>query len=311
MLGGGNGFRIETKSMTPIDNAEILHGLGQRVKLLRARRGMTRRVLADEADVSERHLANLESGTGNVSILVLAQVAHALDCPLAELLGDETTSTPEWLSIRRLLHGRDSAEIEHALRALTELFGATRGHIDNARSQRIALIGLRGAGKSTLGQMLAAKLNYSFVELRSEITRIAGCAPVEIQALYGSNAYRRYERQALEETLQNRRACVIATAGGLVGDTSTFDLLLNNCLTIWLQATPEDHFSRVLAQGDVRTLPGNRNGVDDIRLTLQSRASFYAKADLTYNTSGKTLPEAFAGLMELLHTRTGATLAAS
>lgn len=295
--------------MTAIDDGEILHGLGLRVKLLRARRGMTRRVLADEADVSERHLANLESGTGNVSVLVLAQVARALDCPIAELLGDETTSTPEWLSIRRLLHGRDPAEIERALRALGELFGGSRGHIGNARNNRIALIGLRGAGKSTLGQMLAAKLNYPFVELRAEITRIAGCAPVEIQALYGSNAYRRYERQALEETLQTHRNCVIATAGGLVGDTSTFDLLLNNCLTVWLQATPEDHFSRVLAQGNLRTLPGNRNGVDDIRLTLDSRASFYAKADLTFNTSGKTLPDAFAGLLELLRAYTAKTMA--
>ena len=132
---------------------------------------------------------------------------------------------------------------------------------------------------------------------------------MEIQALYGSNAYRRYERQALEETLQGHKSCVIATAGGLVGDTSTFDLLLNNCLTVWLQATPEDHFSRVLAQGDVRHLPGNRNGVDDIRLTLESRASFYAKADLTFDTSGKTLAEAFTGLTELLRSHTAMRMA--
>jgi XRE family aerobic/anaerobic benzoate catabolism transcriptional regulator len=289
--------------MIPIDETEILSGLGKRVKLLRARRGMTRRVLAGEAGVSERHLANLESGTGNVSILVLAQVAQALDCPLAELLGDETTSTPEWLSIRRLLHGREPAEIERALRSLAELFGNARGHAPGTRNHRIALIGLRGAGKSTLGQMVAAKLGYHFVELRAEITRLAGCAPMEIQALYGSNAYRRYERQALEDTLQGHESCVIATAGGLVGDTSTFDLLLNNCLTVWLQATPEDHFTRVLAQGDMRQLPGNRNGVDDIRLTLESRAGFYAKADMTFNTSGKTLDEAFAGLMGMLRER--------
>ncbi|MBU6426566.1 MAG: helix-turn-helix transcriptional regulator [Rhodospirillales bacterium] len=290
--------------MIPIDEAEILSGLGKRVKLLRARRGMTRRVLAEEADVSERHLANLESGTGNVSILVLAQVAQALDCALAELLGDETTATPEWLSIRRLLRGRDAQAIERALRALNELFGSVESRASSARNNRIALIGLRGAGKSTLGQMIAAKLGLDFIELRSEITRLAGCAPVEIQALYGSNAYRRYERQALEETLENHPSCVIATAGGLVGDSSTFDRLLTNCLTVWLQATPEDHFTRVLAQGDVRQLPGNRNGVDDIRLTLESRAGFYAKADLTFNTSGKTLDEAFTGLLGLLQTHT-------
>ena len=303
MLTRGDGFRIEPDHMTAIDESEILPGLGKRVKLLRARRGMTRRVLAGEADVSERHLANLESGTGNVSILVLAQVAQALDCSLAELLGDETTASPEWLSIRRLLHGRDTQAIERALRALSELFGNADGSNSAARKSRIAFIGLRGAGKSTLGQMVAAKLGLPFVELRSEITRLAGCAPIEIQALYGSNAYRRYERQALDEAMQNHPSCIIATAGGLVSDTATFDRLLTNCLTVWLQATPEDHFTRVLAQGDVRQLPGNRDGVDDIRLTLESRASFYAKADLTFNTSGKSLDEAFKGLLGLLQMR--------
>lgn len=284
--------------MTTSPDPNLLPSLGQRVKLLRARRGMTRRVLAGEADVSERHLANLESGTGNVSILVLAQVAQALGCPLAELLGDETTSTPEWLTIRRLLHGRDAHDLATAQRALSSLFSASQpGH---ARGQRIALIGLRGAGKSTLGRMVAERLARPFVELRLEITRLAGCSPYEIQALYGSNAYRRYERGALEETLRNHESCVIATAGGLVADTATFDLLLQNCLTIWLQAEPADHHARVMAQGDIRLLPGNRNGVDDIKLTLESRASFYAKADLAYNTSGKTLEESFAGLMALI-----------
>ncbi|MCB5945234.1 helix-turn-helix transcriptional regulator [Acidocella sp. KAb 2-4] len=287
--------------MTSPHDSDILPGLGQRVKLLRARRGMTRRMLAEEADVSERHLANLESGTGNISVLVLAHVAQALDCSLAELLGDETTTTPEWLMIRRLLHGREARDLAEAHRVLSELFGNT-GAARN-RQNRIALVGLRGAGKSTLGKMAAAELGVPFIELRQEITRLAGCGPYEIQALYGTNAYRRYERQALEETLRTHDACVIATAGGLVGDTSTFDLLLSNCYTVWLQADPEDHFNRVLAQGDQRQMPGNRNGIDDIRLTLESRAGFYAKADCAFDTSGKTLEEAFAGLMAVLRAR--------
>lgn len=289
--------------MTLPDDSLLLPSLGQRVKLGRARRGMTRRILAEEAQVSERHLANLESGTGNVSILVLAQVAQALGCSLAELLGDETTTTPEWLMVRRLLHNRTPAELARARQTLSELFGDSSAA--QGRRDRIALVGLRGAGKSTLGRMAAAELGVPFIELRAEITRLAGCAPVEIQALYGSNAYRRYERQALEESLRDHQACVIATAGGLVGDTASFDLLLSNCLTVWLQADPEDHHARVLAQGDQRLMPGNRNGVDDIRLTLESRAGFYAKADRTFNTSGQTLDEAFQGLMALLRRETG------
>jgi XRE family aerobic/anaerobic benzoate catabolism transcriptional regulator len=289
--------------MTPPENDPLLPGLGQRVKLLRARRGMTRRILAEEAGVSERHLANLESGTGNVSVLVLQQVAQALDCALAELLGDETTATAEWLMIRRLLHGRSTQELARAHRVLTDLFGSVP--TAHQRQERIAFVGLRGAGKSTLGQMVAAELGRPFIELRAEITRLAGCAPIEIQALYGSNAYRRYERRALEDILQSHRTSVIATAGGLVGDTATLDLLLSNCLTVWLQAEPEDHFNRVLAQGDQRLMPGNRNGIDDIRLTLESRADFYAKADFSFNTSGKTLNEAFNGLMTLLRQEAG------
>jgi XRE family aerobic/anaerobic benzoate catabolism transcriptional regulator len=280
------------------DRDKLLAGLGQRVKLLRARRGMPRRVLAETADVSERHLANLESGIGNVSVLVLSQVAQALDCSLAELLGDETTNSPEWLMIRQLLSGRGQDELSRAHKALAELFSA--GGAMARRSDRIALIGLRGAGKTTLGKMLAAKMARPFVELGREITRLAGCSPAEIQALYGPNAYRRYERQALEEVLRNYPSCVIATAGGLVADAASFDLLLTQCYTVWLQATPEDHMNRVIAQGDLRPMADSREAMDDLRLILEGRAAFYEKADLTYYTSGKTLEDCFAGLVSAL-----------
>jgi XRE family aerobic/anaerobic benzoate catabolism transcriptional regulator len=273
----------------------LLEGLGKRVKILRARRGMPRRLLAQAADVSERHLANLESGIGNVSILVLQQVALALDCSLAELLGDETTNTPEWLMLRRLLHNRTPDEMAQAHRVLTEMFV---GHTTTARRQRIALIGLRGAGKSTLGKMVADALGRPFIELGREITRVAGGSPAEIQALYGPNAYRRYERQALEQVLKAHEACVIATAGGIVADAATLDYLLSHCTTIWLQADPEDHMNRVIAQGDLRPMAGdNRAAMEDLRLILEGRAAFYAKADMAFNTSGKTLNEAFDGLM--------------
>jgi Shikimate kinase len=178
----------------------FLLALGERVRLLRARRGLTRKSVAIASGVSERHLANLEYGIGNASILVLEQVATALDCSLAELVGDLSTSSPEWLMLRELLRGRSDAELRRARLALANLFGLPGG--DAARGRRIALIGLRGAGKSTLGGRLAAALDMPFIELSREVERIAGCSIREIHDLYGSAAYHRYERRALDETVR-------------------------------------------------------------------------------------------------------------
>lgn len=259
--------------------------LGNRVRRLRARRGITRKLLAQIADVSERHLANLEAGDGNPSILILDQIARALDCSLAELLGDETTDSPDWLLIRDLLHGRTPAQLEAARNALTKLFGnpETRNH----RLDRIALIGLRGAGKSTLGRGLAAHLRRPFVDLNREIERIAGCRPDEVHSLYGPVAYRRYERRALEEALEAHPLAVIDTPGGIVSEAATFNLLLSRCYTIWLTAAPEEHMGRVIAQGDLRPMAGNKQAMEDLRLILHERTPFYAKADLLFDTSGK------------------------
>ena len=212
--------------------------------------------MALAADVSERHLANLEYGTGNASILILHQVAQALQCSLAELLGDVTTSSPEWLLIRELLEHRSEPELRRARVALGEMFG-TRGN-ERDRGNRIALVGLRGAGKSTLGQMLAEDLGFPFIELSREIEKFAGCSVREIHDLYGTNAYRRYERRALEEAIQIYPEVVIATPGGLVSDAATFNELLAHCFTIWLQASPEEHMGRVAAQGDLRRWPAAR-----------------------------------------------------
>jgi XRE family aerobic/anaerobic benzoate catabolism transcriptional regulator len=272
----------------------FLVALGERIRLLRARRGLTRKATALAADISERHLANLELGTGNASILVLQQVAVALQCSLAELIGDVTTSTPEWLLIRELLEGRPETDLHRARLKLAELFGS--GGDPRSRLARIALVGLRGAGKSTLGRMLAEDLNYPFVELSREIEKVAGCSIVEIHSLYGTNAYRRYERRALEETVQIYPEVVIATPGGLVSDASTFNLLLSHCYTIWLQAEPEDHMKRVVAQGDFRPMSGSKEAMEDLKRILAGRAAFYAKADLSYNTSGHSLEASFAGL---------------
>ncbi|MCM5682782.1 helix-turn-helix transcriptional regulator [Schlegelella sp. S2-27] len=272
----------------------FLVALGERIRTVRARRGLTRKETALAADVSERHLANLELGTGNASILVLNQVAQALQCSLAELLGDATTSSPEWLMIRELLEGRSEADLHRARQKLVELFGS--GGDKHSRQSRIALVGLRGAGKSTLGRMLAEDLGFPFVELSREIEKVAGCSIVEIHSLYGTNAYRRYERRALEETVQIYPEVVIATPGGIVSDAATFNLLLSHCYTVWLQAEPEDHMKRVVAQGDFRPMSGSREAMDDLKRILAGRAAFYAKADLSYNTSGHSLEASFAGL---------------
>ncbi len=273
----------------------FLATLGARVRTLRARRGMTRKAVALAADVSERHLANLEYGTGNASILVLLQVAAALQCSLAELLGDVTTSSPEWLLIRELLERRDEATLHQVRLAVGELLGTggSAGKGGAARSARVALVGLRGAGKSTLGQMLADDLAYPFVELSREIEKFAGCSISEIQGLYGQNAYRRYERRALEEAIQIYPEAVIATPGGIVSDAATFNQLLSHCTTVWLQAAPEDHMRRVTAQGDLRPMAASREAMEDLKSILAGRAAFYSKAEFAVNTSALPLDETF------------------
>jgi len=275
-----------------------LQALGERVRRLRARRGMTRKAVALAADVSERHLANLEYGIGNASFLVLQQVAGALHCALAELIGDVTTSSPEWLLIRELLERRDEATLRRVRVAIGEMLGT--GGANAARSSRVALIGLRGAGKSTLGQMLADDLDYPFVELSREIEKFAGCSISEIQALYGMNAYRRYERRALEEAIQIYPEAVIATPGGLVSDPATFNLLLAHCTTVWLHADPEHHMQRVTAQGDLRPMATSKEAMDDLRHILTGRAAFYSKAELKLDTSAQALEPTFVALRSMV-----------
>jgi len=283
----------------------FLVALGERVRALRSRRGMTRKAVAHAADVSERHLANLEYGVGNASILILLQVAGALQCTLAELIGDVTTSSPEWLLLRELLERRDEDTLRRVRVVVGEMLGMgaaaerSKGGAPT-RSPRVALIGLRGAGKSTLGRMLAEDLGFSFVDLCREIEAFAGCSVGEIQGLYGQNAYRRYERRALEEAIQIHPEAVIATPGGIVSDPATFNLLLAHCTTVWLQASPEDHMKRVIAQGDLRPMASSREAMDDLKNILAGRAAFYSKADFRLDTSAQALDASFAALRSLV-----------
>ena len=280
-------------SLEPL-RSPFLMALGERVRNLRSRKGMTRKAVALAADVSERHLANLEYGTGNVSVLVLLQVSHALQCSLAELLGDISTSSPEWLLIRELLSKRTEADLRRARVQLTEMFGESGDA--TARRTRIALIGLRGAGKTTLGQRLADDLGFTFIELSREIEKFAGCQISEIHNLYGANAYRRYERRALEEAIQIYPEVVIATPGGLVSDSANFNLLLTHCTTVWLQANANDHMSRVAAQGDLRPMAASPEAMEDLKRILEGRSAFYSKADLSIDTSAQDAEESFKRL---------------
>ncbi len=277
---------------------QFLLSLGARVRALRSRRGLTRKAVAHAAGVSERHLANLELGTGNASVLVLLDVANALQCTLAEIVGDVTTSTPEWLMLRELLTPLDESALARVRQAASQTLGMTQD--PEARSRRIALIGLRGAGKTTLGSRLAAALGCPFTELSHEVEELAGCRLSEIQALYGLNAYRRYEQRALKQTIENHDAVVIATPGGLVSDPTAFNQLLSHCTTIWLQASPEDHMGRVMAQGDTRPMQASPEAMEDLKSILAGRAAFYRKAQFTLNTSQQPLDETFEKLLAIV-----------
>ncbi|HVF62990.1 MAG TPA: helix-turn-helix transcriptional regulator [Casimicrobiaceae bacterium] len=296
-------LRVARLNEAEDDKDALLVGLGERVRNRRAQRGLTRKAIATLAGISERHLANLEHGVGNASILVLQQVANALESSLAELVGDVTTSSAEWLLIREALSGRTDADLRRARIALVEMFD---GKAKAGRARRIALVGLRGAGKSALGKMLAEALKVPFIELSREIERIAGCAQSEIHALYGPTAYRRYERRALEEAIDKHEAAVIAAPGGLVSDAANFNLLLAHCHTVWLKASPEQHMRRVVEQGDMRPMAASAEAMEDLRRILAGRAAFYAKADVVVDTAAQSLKRTF----KRLHDEVGSLLAA-
>jgi len=290
--------RISGKSQGQGPNP-FLTALGQRVRTLRDRSGITRKALSNATSVSERHLANLEYGEGNVSVLILDQVASALHCSAAELMGDFTTISAEWLMIRSLLENRDEQTLHKARLAIEQVLGTPA--TDTSNNARIALTGLRGAGKSTLGQMLADELDFPFVELSRQVEQLAGCNIAEIQDLYGATAYRRYERRALEETIQTYPDAVISTPGGLVSDPVNYGLLLSHCTTVWLQAKPRDHMQRVIEQGDFRPMAGAKEAMKDLRSILSSRQDFYSKAAFQLNTSKQSLEATFEILKALVN----------
>jgi len=241
--------------------AAFLARLGERVRAWRSESGTTRKALAGASGVSERYLAQLEAGQGNISVLLLRKVARAMGVPVERLVRDEETAP---------------------------------------RAGRIALVGLRGAGKSTVGRKLAEALGAPFVELDREVEKEAGAKLGEVFAMYGQDAFRRFERRALERVLEQHERAVIATGGSLVNDPASYELLLERCFCVWLKASPEDHMGRVIAQGDMRPFKGRSAALDEIRQLLAERDGLYARAAATIETSGKTVRQSLHEIRKAL-----------
>lgn len=271
-------------------DSEYLHALGEHIRDLRVRRGMTRAILARDSGVSVRYLAQLESGDGNISILRLRQVAQAMAIPLEEIIRVGPEQPPELTLLAQFLARLSPAQ-------LTEAGHLLRGNFENrTRRQRIALVGLRGAGKSTLGRRLAGELDVPFIELAAVIEQAAGMSLPEVFSLYGQAAYRRYERRALETLVETHDRFVLSTGGSIATEPATFDQLLSSCFTVWLKATPADHMARVIAQGDRRPMGDNREAMQDLERILVGREPMYRKSDAIVNTSGLDVEQALVDL---------------
>jgi XRE family aerobic/anaerobic benzoate catabolism transcriptional regulator len=279
----------------PTDSDDIfLQRLGQRARTMRGLHGMSRKVLAKVSGISERYIAQLESGKGNVSIVLLRRLAHAMGAPLEDLISDGDGSA-DWPVIRALVHKATPQQIAQARDALS---GQASPSQRKLAFSGIALIGLRGAGKSTLGKRLADEIGWTFVELNKEIERQNGLSVAEILALYGQEGFRRMEQIALVQTLACKEPVVLATGGGIVAEPLTFDLILSSFYTVWLKAEPEEHMARVRSQGDLRPMADDRSAMAELRTILLSREPLYARAAAQVNTAGLSVEQAAARLSE-------------
>ncbi len=275
----------------------FLQRLGDRVRTTRNRRGMSRRALAKHARVSERYLAQLETGQGNCSIVLLRRIARAMGVPVAELVDDRPERPVETILFDQFLERLTPQELREARGLLLGRFGGALGDL---RRNRIALIGLRGGGKSTLGRLLAEKLGAPFIELDREVERLNGTNLSEIFEMFGQETFRRMERLALEQVLQRFDRFVLATGGSVVTEPATFELLISSCLTIWVRADPDEHMQRVVEQGDLRPIAENSRAMDDLVSILKSRELLYARADITLQTAHKAPGQSLEELLALL-----------
>jgi XRE family aerobic/anaerobic benzoate catabolism transcriptional regulator len=281
---------------THVPDGNFLVFLGKRVRHLRGVRGTTRKAVAQQADVSERHLAQLEAGEGNVSIVLLRRIAAALNVSLVELFRPESEEPAQKQMIQRFLERLPNHRLEEVVLRLMRDFSPG----EKARRQRIALIGLRGAGKSTLGSKLAEKSEMPFIETDREIEKDAGMPLAEIFALYGQSGYRAIEKRTLERVLNENERAVLSVGGGVVSEKETFDFLLSHCYTVWIKAQPEEYMRRVMAQGDFRIMAGTDHAMEDLRRILEAREPLYRQADMELDTSGSSAEESFSKLKTTL-----------
>jgi XRE family aerobic/anaerobic benzoate catabolism transcriptional regulator len=273
-----------------------LRQVGEKLRAVRTRRGMTLPQLAKESGLSDRFLAKVELGRGNISVGRLHQVASALNVPIETLAAAGLPADPPFEQSTAFLKKLQPNELRDAHKLLLEKFG---GADTAARRSRIALIGLRGAGKSTLGSLLAQRLSLPFIELDKQIERNSGLTLTIIFDLYGPSGYRRMERETLEAIFAKHPRCVLAAGGSIVSDPGTYNRLLSECFTIWLRAKAEDHMARVLAQGDRRPMAHNRQAMRDLRRILWSREALYRQADAALETSGQSVKESLQALQRL------------
>jgi len=287
--------RAAEKAQPDAGEQAFLQQLGERVRIARARAGVTRKGLAQDSGVSERYLAQLESGQGNISILLLQKVAVALNLRLGHLFDEQSPQSVELALIQQFLQRLPPQRLAQVRAELMRDFGSSTAQ----RRKRVALIGLRGAGKSTLGARLAKELGVPFIELDREIEREAGTSLSEIFLLYGQAGYRRYERRSLEKILDKHHRCVLATGGSIVSEPGTYDLLLSSCFTVWLKALPEEHMARVIAQGDTRPMAGNAEAMADLQRILDGRDTLYRQADAVVDTGGRRVEQSFRQLKKI------------
>jgi XRE family aerobic/anaerobic benzoate catabolism transcriptional regulator len=278
------------------DADAYLRRLGERVRTLRNQRGMSRKVLARQAKVSERYIAQMEAGLGNCSIVLLRRIARAIGLPVTQLVHDGAEPALDLVLLTQFLERLPPAALAQARDLLMQNFSKPS---DDSRRQRIALIGLRGGGKSTLGALLAKRMDVPFIELDREIERRSGASLSEIFDMFGQETFRRAEREALDDVLRQHKSFVIATSGSIVTEPGTLEILLSSCFTVWVRAEPQDHMKRVMAQGDMRPMANSGRAMEDLVSILKSREPLYARAETTLTTTGKSPQQ---NLDELLQT---------